>query len=275
MANIILSRPFTQQPQYVCEIDWNNPLSRGIIFFYVGNNLRGVGRNGSNGWPATEGAPNFVGSPQGLSVDFTGSQKLVYTGFGPGSSPSENTMFALAMPTVVTADNEYTAIGSTTDNSLPLFRIELLGPTSGTPGWKAQYRGNGGDQANITQSVAATAGRMYSVASTFKSGSGAKTLYVDGKFIGQATDDIGAISLASVDIGVLQREGAAQYFTGRIPLGVMWNRVLLREEIAELSSNPWQIFRPRTQVLYFEAGGGGGGSSIAAISNFYRMMRSS
>lgn len=45
---------------------------------------------------------------------------------------------------------------------------------------------------------------------------------------------------------------------GANALSVVWSRALSNAEIAEISSNPWQVFRPVQRRIYFDMGAGGG-----------------
>lgn len=77
--------------------------------------------------------------------------------------------------------------------------------------------------------------------------------------------DNAATAYSTVSYQVMQStagdRSAATYWAAPTALMGMWTRYFTDEEAAELNQNPWQIFKPRRQVLYF------GGSSGPATHN--------
>lgn len=56
----------------------------------------------------------------------------------------------------------------------------------------------------------------------------------------------------------------------QIPYWYVHNRVLAREEVAEIARNPWQIFKRDPQILYFDVGSGiGSTGTISCILENY------
>ena len=54
-----------------------------------------------------------------------------------------------------------------------------------------------------------------------------------------------------------QYTDTARSFAGRVYLAALWAEALSDAQIAALSANPWQIFRPLRRVSYFDLAGGG------------------
>jgi hypothetical protein len=85
--------------------------------------------------------------------------------------------------------------------------------------------------------------------------------YVDG--VADVTDTYtsGTFNLLNrAAVGALVRSTVGSYFSGGVFFGAAWNRVLSADEVAELSRNPWQLFRPQVRRIYFP---GAAGQTIA------------
>lgn len=95
---------------------------------------------------------------------------------------------------------------------------------------------------------AMSANTVYTLAGTWDGAN--MRAWQNGVFSGQAaasgTLDTNAAAPLTI-LGGHNLSGAA--FNGRFYIGGLWNRALTPSEIAALSANPWQIFRPVTRTI--------------------------
>jgi hypothetical protein len=254
MSDMLTMGPmvWTRQPQFPAR---HNPtdLTRGLVLLWNGATpsfapIAGIPTTISGG-PSLRPFVNTV-SPDfnGTTVDYRWNTALT------GTNPNEATLFALAS---TDGSGEQTIVGqSRSSSNNPLFRIK----TSGTTTWQAQFRGDGATTATLTDSAPITNNRLYFIVGVFRSGTGQKELWVDGRRVTTSTTDIGTITLDQTEIGVVVRAGAVQWWDGVIPLAGIYNRALSPGEITALSKNPWQLFQPiprRVFAVSTAVGGGG------------------
>lgn len=243
MADIVLTRPWTLQPQIAVQVNWANPLTKGLVFLSYGPWINPIIPVGS---VATRTAFSAKASVAGISAAYNGSSvEQTFDKSATGSSPAEATLFALCATDVT--GTEGTALNQSGVSGTPIFRI---GVSTGTT-WRFQIRDDGSDISSLAGATITT-GKLASVVGVYRSGTGTKAIYVDGVIGGTTTGSGAAITLTKVSLG--SRVSSA-YFQGVIPVSAIWNRALSESEIRSLYANPWQLFAPLPRTIWAAAGG--------------------
>ena len=236
MANIILPRKWTQQPQYPVEIDWNNPLALDIIsiqdargFDYVtgqgtlANNdsintvytEQGEGKSFGTNSLSFPIAAN-IGDPYGGSLLYLGTQHTVYWGIG-----SENNGMGLACP----SDS---------------FGIANITSTTGANDGSTRWQG-----------IGVIVGVCYGQYAPMG-------LWVNGVRSLSAVRNTGVVIPANTSI--MTKEPAQIGI-----LSIRWKRKLGEPEVRAISENPWQIFKRRSRRIWV-GGVAGGDITLAAAA---------
>jgi hypothetical protein len=83
-------------------------------------------------------------------------------------------------------------------------------------------------------------------------------VYIDGQLVATRTSAVNDIAgYNEIGLGGLTRGSLSSPTACEIFGLTVWEKALYEQEIAEISRNPWQIFRKRPQILYFDAATGG------------------
>jgi hypothetical protein len=242
----MVAKRIVQPPEDLLKVDWDNPLTRGLVLIHNGRAARITNTSSiidSESPQITVGSPSVLASPKGRSYGFAGAQALRFATTVTGSTPAAITLFALCS-TYDTTNIDYGVIGqSRSSNANPLIRLGAK--TAATAGWAFQYRGDSGTIGAIVTSMTAVDEFVFLVG-VFRSGTGQKELWRNGALIGTDTTNIGTTTLDQTEIGNLQRITPSNYFKGAIPTSGIYNRALSAAEIIALSANPWQLLaQPR------------------------------
>lgn len=215
--------PWDSQPQEAMEIDWSNPLARGLV---------AVACPALTGETVLSGTLAKVARIRGVS--YFGTMRFSVGATYSLSSP--HTVFTLFRP-----EGTVSALSVHTGHS-----------TAGQSFWMGQGNSGeifvtGGSNANAgTYSL----GRDYAIAGVY---SGATIYaYVDGVQTATAansTSGTGKLVLMSLGAGGFPSLGS-------VALSMAFDRALTASEIYSLSQNPWQLFAPRTIQIPVSAGAG-------------------
>lgn len=246
MANLALHKylapGFTapdQMPIGPVEIDWVNPLARGLVFavFLENGNTQPIlggiknaaldlGGAGIHGWDQTVGATTSTLQypiPKGLDY----SCGTIAMSFERVEAPQE---FAKLF---ITVGSEFQLYRVSSDSTVEL----QIGGTTGSATFTDPVFEVGVEKAiTVTWDDVANF-RQYIV-------NGAKGTH-GGSFTG------GAESNATYHLG--NRENGERYAGGIIRYNLIWDRVLTDPEMADISANPYQVLKPVTDPYYFTA----------------------
>jgi hypothetical protein len=254
MAAIILPHRWKSQPQYPVEIDFSNPLSKGLTTFIDGH--------GNSLLPPVVSSKNLSFSRKytnkGVLLSNNGSAVNVITGgqVAGSSGPSFTILGQISLNTTGQT-NKYLAIDRNTStnnqnaiiygyssNSLEYFSTGYTGsnPRTGTgltitdtnPHIFAYAR----DGASLKWESYLDGGNVLNTTSSFSITSGINLSHLFG-------------SSTTLDI-----------INASIGFWAVWGRYLTKPEISEISANPWQIFRPINRRLYFGVSGGAGAQTL-------------
>lgn len=249
MASIIIPSRWRQQPIGLLEINWANPLARAIrlaaplrdtkqVFSRDGIRLAATGaslgtcsRGVGAVFPGTSGNRIDLGTTPILTAGVPYTFSLLLR----PATPS-----AFAVP-----------IGLRFGTSEVLFirgtnagYMATIGPlsTSGVRNFNAAGAPTSGVEEHWIASNA-VGPESTAVVAYFN---GVSQAYIDSIY--------GSLSITNSYIGWGSTD---DHWPGLIQNVVVWSRALSAPEAAEFYANPWQIYRKRSRVLYFETAGGG------------------
>lgn len=238
MAFVKVRIPRTSQPQDACGIDWSNPITKGLAaavsgglaYDYVTNTaLASVGLSSAVtpfGMAATVSASE--GSRIELPFEVSGAITVFALASRDGDTPSSGVNKVQVLASNRTASqstfweiNLGNGWGADADKNKPRFSTSTVGIGS-------IYINGALDSGNNPSDTSLVSGHFYSVAFVAASGapsSGSGKTWLFG-------------------------ESGIYALNGRVPLILLFSRALSADEVASLSSNPWQIFEPEEQWIW-------------------------
>lgn len=257
-----IHRPWTKQPPPGTEIDWLNPLTRGLVFAAP----TADGRDAVTGaWPVTirannEMVPETMGrfgpaiasaSPGGttncgrLYLDhYAHAQCFGKPGFTMWSLQLSRTGDTWEMPFCVDFD-----VASTN----PPRRVGYQGSSGNSnPNYAIGYSDVTGTRVSTTPSIW-PANELSTMAMRFDRTKATDRLefFVNGQ-VGHSNDAqdkaVGWTSESGSETIILNdsdETGTNDNFDGPVALALMWSRAITDAEIRALEQNPWQIFKPK------------------------------
>ena len=238
--------PWEQQPQDVANVDWNNPLSDGIVLAVnFATNTNAV--SGSSGTKV--GGVVSTPTPHGVSSYCSGG---AYTLFkvptGLGSYPPGCTVFVLFIPI------SFVDYGCLFRKSVGAFDLSLSLSGAGN----INYIGVNGGATGAAGTTGFALNTACSVAMSYSDSSiglYANGVLVDTKAIGNSSNSSSEMIFGLGGDGYLNPN--VKYITA-----IVYDRKLSATEIHTLSSNPWQIFQSQTEHLFIPTVSGGGPANI-------------
>ena len=259
MSAIILPDKWRRQPSGVgTSLDISDS-ARGVIACYVPS--AGYVDIASGKRMQGTASPNFRPGVSGISTQTTGAAGA-FIGcptYGTIASGSDRTVMAVFAIDTYPPSQLASVVGFS--NSIPrgsdaVSSWNVLGVGSTGTVQYAEYDGSTKYASGQTIST----GKVVCAIGTAVSGVGIRVA-VDG-VVGSLTSmgTLAAINSAGLASNFTDIYGplSARHFAGQIYLMCGWNRALSAPELADLSVNPWQIFRKSPRVLYFPSAGGGG-----------------
>jgi hypothetical protein len=246
MGALVTRRARTRQPQQLAGIE-RNPLTRGLALAVnpsIGNveaalqrqaaSVGGISRAGGLRAMGLKAAAN-----SSLGMKFAGSAMSTSNGAGTG----DFTYLVFANP-AASSTREFFVCCQNGASEFYFGANFNTGLTATAGAVNAQT--NAGGASGVTAAGAAD-GNPHVYVYTRSAVTGA--LYVDGKVA--ATNSVTPVQMwssASSDY-VGGYSGAGWGISGNVYLVLGWNRALSAQEIADLSANPWQVFRaPRRRL---------------------------
>lgn len=242
------------KPPVGTQIDWNHPLSDGLIFFAPLNEYSGDGIDmvtGTRGVAQTTGTSTLTRSIDryGQHLDLEIGATTDYNGLAWSAHPAWNlTGKTMTVITHCKREDEISGNGagviSKLNNSFSA-GVELRLASSTT----SRLRINGN---NVEATIPNSAGVDSFIAGS-ADGTTAKMLYRN-KASGSPTHtaslgysgSIGDTSTTPMTLG--QHINGARMLDGAIYWGGYWNRTLTEDQIISMWDNPWQIFKPKRIV---------------------------
>lgn len=231
MSVLHLPSRWTRQPQQPVEVDWGNPLARGLSRSVVG----GVGAEMAARGSATQSARSIT--PKGISARMTCSR----VPFTATSDPV--TLFFYGRLTTNSASNpnlldaDGFVWSSSGDNLGVVLWLTFAGRFLRAGVW------NNNDH-NVASSQVVPLDTVFSAAVTFRPGSA--VLYYNGQQVGSSAPTAHRLGVGSMRAGVSDAAGNSDSLVSHA-----FMRALHPSEIAALHANPWQLFKPLSTRLYF------------------------
>ena len=247
------------QPPGPVEVDWGNPLARGLVYvdplFLAQNRL--TGRNdivvGTKLTTSTHGLMRGFGPTVGA-----GSGDSIETTLN--TNYSQKTIFARVRRDGLGGGN----LGRLFDKRVSSAEVESC-LTTFSPANYLQYGVVFSGGSRLTYWPLPDAGKTISFVltgdSTNTNGATAAQAFYDGvlQTVASSTSTSGTANTNTDNYVVGNRKNDnARNFDGLISDFMVWNRILTADEIREVSANPWQLFKPVTRRVYFDVGGSSG-----------------
>ena len=254
---------WTQQPQGAVEIDWSNPLTRGLTY------ATADGAGGADSSITSLGSVPKIADRWGKGDYFDGSSQKIAKNSLVGRS-LDLTVCVLHKSTVLPPNGPTYShvLASTTGASAADYYgwILMLGNGTGFPQFRV-YQSNSGTQ---DAECDATAGALndgkphLTIATVYGGPGGAMSLDVDGKTVASSTHPSGLYSLTNnLAIGKARHDFWGG-FEGSIGAVFVFDRVLSAKERSSLSANPWQIFKRPDSRIFVPVSAGGGSVNASA-----------
>jgi len=235
------------QPQVATEIDWSNPITRGLVGAWnsASNNSGKAVSPSKSGLVFKPNETTYVTNIQ-RPVRFaaTSGLTMLSVGFINGTNNSTNSNFGIRFGTV---NSRAFGIG-TVDYSSNLqasayisFSDYTVIQTTAT----AHGAGNSGNTLVLATSYARN------TTSGFRA-------FANGSLIASAnTPDKSLFADSSKNIEIHSAFGGTNNSAYPTSLNVYWERTLSDAEIRSISANPWQIFKPIPRRIFVPVSAGG------------------
>lgn len=237
--SLILQPPWTRQPQGAVEIDWSNPLTRGLVICtYAGNNFREMVTNK----PSTITSATYAPTKDGVALKNSASSFSIET--------PVNTDFGNALTWLIGATPD--GLGGASAGRF----VEKRTAAANTQvevlfcnGSSFELQRNGGSAQTISVAGAITTGVYANWAvrvSAFTSNADA-AMFKNGVSLTLTTNTAGTGSRTTNAANYVlgnRTSDSLRNFNGRIYFAYRWNRALSDNEIKSISANPYQIFKP-------------------------------
>lgn len=246
-------RVLTQQPQGAVQIDWSNPLARGLVLAQVGDELSEKVNNKPAGNYFEDGPrPPSIFANTGRGLNFSGGPyELQFDYFKPGQKPT--TAFSILTITKPVSNQAANTAGyilqSLSNTNQAQWGLDFYVSSFTTNGFGLNVRNSGG----FSYGTNAPVGDNYQFTKPLiVSGSAGTTqnskIYLNGelKGVGGTLNDF---LFQSNELN--NSKPYMGSYNGSTYLNLIWNRTLTDSEHLQLAQNPWQLFKPAAGRTYF------------------------
>lgn len=259
MSRIIVPsrRIWTRQPQRPAGIDWTNPLNLGLVSVQDAKTGRDVIRGGGTLYNTA----SITSSVSAKGVDTNYNQNQIDFPVGPDlSSNTEGTILFLG------ALKSGTWNVATINHGMSVRQYDS----------KLCF-GHGSNVAGY--GVTAWTG-ISAFCGAWRGSAAASSAFLDGKKLTNSYTspaDTAAFATSTLGGARVGDRSSATYWASACLLSIRWSRALTDSELALVSANPWQIFKPRTRRTIIDLGGSGLSSVYAdsALTYYIRSLLSS
>ncbi len=250
----ILPRIRTEAPRFDCPIDYSNPLSKGLIGFITPfNTSKGVRQTRFG------------------KVGFYANINPAIYAFDIPITPREITGFTIASNAQASLDGEATCIasfGSTSDATFNPRAGSLLSQIFSN---ENIYGIDSSAYGTDRQSSIVSNGSLRFCAARKTVNSNEGSVFVDGVSSALGSPFTNGTTPVTINRLRIYQKGTNNVDTphdGWAEYVAFWDRSLSDAELNSFRRNPWQLFKPQKQYLYFAEAGGG--ISIPVIMNHLR-----
>lgn len=248
-------------------VDWDHPLSAGLIGCYIGSQSDGgviCNLAGYGGDLTPFGTPFLVAGPYGVEAasGISGGAGYGWTAPLPAAMQPANrvSLFWYGGMTANGANTTTPTIFGTRFNNVgasPYIPYGLL--RDGTTGNVDLANGDGNNfHSNASPTITLTAGNYYNVVGTIDttSGTGNKSVMYNSGVAGTTgaagTATLNYSSTSSLNFGIAPDTPAASS-GATLLIGCIWSRVLTAGEAALLAAEPFSMLRPVQPRKYYQA----------------------
>ena len=263
---------YTQPQCGPLEIDWGNPITRGLLFLTIQQNPRDL-VSGVQGAPGGAGYTRASGPP-GIGASLaSNTSSITFEGSESCNAIGGITCLALGIFTGTSADRSAISKAASNGGTNTPFDFGI-----GTSGKLRLGRANAGYRVWVS-SVATTQNVPQVIAATQISDiSSPPKFYLNGQLDSGAAASIyggvgtGAAAGNVAPVRAQNRGDLSTPFGGTLFLAGVWGRVLTHAEIASLSANPWQVIADEDEceeeMMYSAASApaGNGATHFATLS---------
>ncbi len=235
MASIILPDRWKRQPQGAVDVDWSNPLTNALKIAFLPSDRAKVGTPSSSSAIITP-------SQHGLAANITSRDTSYYYPHHSDYDGGNLSFFVLAKSRTITNNRNYFGKwADTADNDSWILRTES--------GVLKQYINVSAVWTNASAGTVSV-GKVHALAGAY--GYGGITAYLDGVpgTTASKSGNVASTSAARIGDAGLAIASPGDAADADIYLAMLWKRTLFAPEIKALSDNPWQVFKPRKQVIY-------------------------
>lgn len=250
-----LPQRWKKQPQGAVQIDWNNPLTKGIVLAQNGNELRDVVFSNNS---SVNGSKNIAHSLYGRGIDLAGSNSVLYQNSTKQTPTTQFSILSVTQPASGQALNTNSSVfGRAVTGSSQAWGLGFYVSGFGTNGFGLNVRNSGG--FSYSTNLANGDNYQYTRPLIISGSAGLNypsSIYLEGvlKSTGGLLNDTLYNPGSAVGMAVGSDNGTTSNYNGKTFLNVLWNRVLSNNEHLELGLNPWQIFKPNPGRMYFIPG---------------------
>jgi hypothetical protein len=252
----------TSQPQYAAQIDWSNPLTRGLAFAFYGDIREAV-----TGRLPTTNVGSVIPVEVGRAYSATSTTHLRTYALGTiaGTTPLTVMMAPRCNASNTTRKRAIRLI--TTDNGSGMW-FEHSNGTSNF--YYSGYQTTGGGFPQVRSGIATGTARSNVAISHSGAASVQARMWVDGVEYSTVADGTTGTrkALNQITLGN-NTSGSGFQFNGDIPWVYLFLREISPEEQAEIFRNPWQIFRAPSRRLWVVPSGGAtteyGAASLSGV----------
>ncbi len=236
MSSLILPGDWRRQPPPGVQVDSSNRLSRGLVeaIYPTRSGLTNV--NGAQ----------IVGVTGGLAFKGNGTNAYLWKPYTGPQITDQLTMLVVSHGAGTTSG---VSLGvSSSVSATPFLRIRT--DPSGASLGNFYYRTPESVLFGTSPATAFEDAKNHVLVATI--GGGIVRFYVDGKLVdsnaSSPTWAAGTMDLVTIGAGLAV--SASAYQSAGTLLGCVWNTALAREDVIEISRNPWQIFRPIQRKIF-------------------------
>lgn len=237
----------TTQPTQAATIDWANPLTRGLSLLV---NLGG----GQHGFDAVTGGRNVIVGTKGA--------RGLYSGLGMGTSVGVSGSDRINTPLVTdSVQRSYLAVAKIRGTG-----GGALGRVMASTNLGIYYDGGYGGisyQINYSNGNLLVTLFPYVIGTTFSTaighdgtlGSTMPAVALDGRMVVPTSrSTTTGVRLAPGVLSIGNVATSIRGMDGDVYLTAVWDRLLSRDELIEVSRNPWQLFIPASQYDFRKSG---------------------
>ncbi len=248
----LIKTPWTQQPQGPVEIDWSNPITRGLRAAVSGTGAYDFVTKKSLPYAGAYSVTTQQGIAHKCNAVAITTPQYIELPFELSGTLSVHAVVSRDA-TVGTDSSKVAELVTNRTNFAATFWELNLGNGFGAVGdyGKPRFSTNAVGIGSIYVNGALTTGNNPSDA-----------ILNNGQFYNiTAVASSGATSSGSGKTWLLgARTAAANYYSlnGRAPLILLFDRAISESEVRSISQNPWQIFKPISRRIFVPVAAGGG-----------------